>query len=132
MSGGGKKTPTNTTAAKTAAPVLPVQTQTFQSFLPNEQQGLLAQQMAAGGYGNEAANQGILGNLYRDVVMPMISRPDQIEQYVRQLGLTPASAGTAGLTGNPRLDYNANQPAPAAPTTRTPYGNRDQNYARTS
>ena len=149
MSGGGNSrtpTPSTTPAPATRAPV---PTQTFESFVPEQQGGLLAQQMAMGGYGDANTNAGLLNGLYRDVTMPVISRPDQIAQWLTQAGISPAS-GTASGTGSGRTWEDVRNGVPYTPPTGTGtpqtwdqvrtarargassanYGNRDQNRTR--
>lgn len=87
--GGGSKKQTATTPATPAAPA--VQMQNFPAFMPG-QQGLLAEQMSAGFGAPVSENMGLLSNLYKPVQMPIISRPDQIAQYMTQIGLKPVTA----------------------------------------
>lgn len=87
--GGGSKKQTATTPAAPAAPA--VQMQNFPAFMPG-QQGLLAEQMSAGFGAPVSENMGLLSNLYKPVQMPIISRPDQIAQYMTQIGLKPVTA----------------------------------------
>ena len=98
MSGGNDtKKPTTITPAAT-----PVAMQNFPAFMPG-QQGLLAEQMSAGFGAPVSENMGLLSNLYKPVNMPIISRPDQIAQYLTQIGLTPATSGsTTGGTSSAR------------------------------
>ena len=89
---GGKKDAKTAVAATPAQPVVP--TQTLTAFMPG-QQGLLADQLAAGGFGTAPQNMGILGGMYRDQTSPIISRPDQIAQYLTQIGLKPVTSTDA-------------------------------------
>ena len=91
MGGGNKTKATTTTPAAPAAPA--VQMQSFPAFMPG-QQGLLAEQMSAGFGAPVSENMGLLSNLYKPVNMPMISRPDQIAQYLAQIGLKPVTTDT--------------------------------------
>lgn len=98
MGGGSNKQPQT---KMTPAPVQPpVPTQTFQGFFPAAQQGLLADQLAMGGFGDAATNLGILSNLYKDVTMPVISRPDQIAPYLKQANIPGAAAASTANTAN--------------------------------
>ena len=87
--GGGSKNKATTTPAAPAAPAVAMQN--FPAFMPG-QQGLLAEQMSAGFGAPVSENMGLLSNLYKPVNMPMISRPDQIAQYMTQIGLKPVTA----------------------------------------
>lgn len=89
MGGGSNKNKTATTPAAPAAPA--VQMQNFPAFMPG-QQGLLAEQMSAGFGAPVSENMGLLSNLYKPVQMPIISRPDQIAQYMTQIGMKPVTA----------------------------------------
>lgn len=82
-------------AATPAQPVVP--TQTLTAFMPG-QQGLLADQLAAGGFGTAPQNMGILGGMYRDQTSPIISRPDQIAQYLTQIGMKPGASTEVAKT----------------------------------
>ena len=89
MGGGNKnKTATATTATPAATPIA---MQNFPAFMPG-QQGLLAEQMSAGFGAPVSENMGLLSSLYKPVNMPIISRPDQIAQYMTQIGLKPVTA----------------------------------------
>ena len=88
MGGGSKDKKAATTATPAATPVA---MQNFPAFMPG-QQGLLAEQMSAGFGAPVSENMGLLSNLYKPVQMPMISRPDQIAQYMTQIGLKPVTA----------------------------------------
>lgn len=109
--GSKNKDAAKTTTPTTAQPV--IATQNFPAFMPG-QQGLLADQLTAGGFGTVPQNMGLLSGLYHDQTMPMISRPDQIAQYLTQIGLKPVTAADATAAtgvGNGRGSVSATGPA---------------------
>lgn len=95
MGGGNKNKAATTTTATPAAPA--VQMQNFPAFMPG-QQGLLAEQMSAGFGAPVSENMGLLSNLYKPVNMPIISRPDQIAQYLTQIGMKPITTDAKATT----------------------------------
>lgn len=95
MGGGNKQAAAAATTATPAA--TPIQMQNYPAFMPG-QQGLLAEQMSAGYGAPVSENMGLLSNLYKPVNMPVISRPDQIAQYLTQIGLKPVTAADATKT----------------------------------
>ena len=140
MGGNNNKNPLKpATPAVPFAPQPQVPTQTFQGFMPQEQQGLLASQLAAGGFGTPQGNMGILTNLYKNVTMPVISNPGQIAQYLPQMGQTPVTGGSPpsvapivpGATPRPPagttpVPTNGQVFDPRRPNHRT----RDDNFGR--
>lgn len=94
MSGGGKKgTPATAPATQ---PVASVPTTTFGAFMPDTAQGLLANQLAMGGYGAPDQISGLLAAYNKPVTLPMISTPDQIAGYLKQIGKDPVAANQDG------------------------------------
>jgi len=107
MSGGGSSTKKPTTATPATPAAQPINMQQFPAFMPG-QQGLLAEQMSAGYGAPVSENMGLLANLFKGISLPQITRPDQIAQYAKQIGVdtskTGAAAGTSKWTdkaGNP-------------------------------
>ena len=94
MGGGNKDKKAATTATPAATPVA---MQNFPAFMPG-QQGLLAEQMSAGFGAPVSENMGLLSNLYKPVNMPIISRPDQIAQYLTQIGMKPVTTDAKATT----------------------------------
>ena len=88
---GGKNTKTTATPTNTAPAPQNVAMQQYPAFQPG-QLGLLADQMTQGFGGAQAENMGILSNLYKPVSMPLISKPSDIEAYLKQIGVKAPAA----------------------------------------
>lgn len=85
--GGGGGTPTPTEPTQPAVPTIPMMG--FQPFQPG-QQGLLAQQMAQG-FGGGILEQQQAMDYYRPMSVPVITRPDEITAYLRNIGIEPVN-----------------------------------------
>lgn len=93
--GGGGGNPIPAAAAATPA-VAQIPVDTIQPFFPG-QQGLLAEQMAAG-YGGGLLDFQNAQSLYRPMTVPQINRPGDVTAYLQNIGLTPAAGGSAATT----------------------------------
>lgn len=121
MSGGSKKPATTATPATPAA--TPVQMQNYPAFMPG-QQGLLAEQMSAGYGAPVSENMGLLANLYKPVNMPIITRPDQIETYLKSLNLAPVTGGTAANATGAWASPTATSGSNATASGERPYNEK--------
>ena len=116
--GSSNKTPVKTATAAPAAPTQPpIQTMTMDAFMPG-QQGLLAQQMAAGGYGTVDENMGLLGRTYAPSTIPIITKPSDVDTYIKQL----AAAGTSPATGSNGSTGGASPSSGVGRTGNAPIG----------
>jgi len=95
MSGGDNKTKKAATATPATPAAQPINMQQFPAFMPG-QQGLLAEQMSAGYGAPVSENMGLLANLFKGISLPQITRPDQIAQYAKQIGVDTGKTGSGG------------------------------------
>lgn len=94
------KANTTATPATQAAAVANVPTKTFGAFMPEGVQGLLANQLATGGFGTPEQLNGLLAGINSPVTLPLISTPDQIAGYLKQTGKDTAPSTDASQSGN--------------------------------
>lgn len=108
--GGSSAAPVPAAPPPPPQPVVPVNT--YQAYQPN-QNGLLAEQMQAG-YGGLLADYQNPGGIYQDMRVPVINRPEDIQQYLTAIenekkraamasgaapAPAPAPAPTAAVSG---------------------------------
>lgn len=104
--GDSKNTPSKSTATQTATPEEQALTmRAIPAFMPG-QQGLLTQQLAAGGYGTQPEWAGILSGMYSDMNVPVINGAQDIaalkkmNEAAAKAGVLPGGVAVASPSGH--------------------------------